>query len=473
MTLLPRHGSKNGGVRGMAPCPGRVGPGGAELLPGTALAILAGALLLAWPAFLNGYPLVFIDTVSYLAQTIVPEMPWDKAPAYGPFLHAFHWRMTLWGSLAAQVALLSWMLWLTQRGARGGVTPAAHLLLCAAMVALTSLPWFAATLMPDVLSGVAALAVFLLGCARPRLSRIEAVAVLLVGVFAVAAHLSHLIIAAAVVALVVVLERRVGSALRAAAAPALAILVLLGANLAGHGRAVLSPNGAIFLLARLQADGPAAATLRERCPDAGWYLCAFADRLPMDSDEFLWDPASPVSRDADGHPRFMGSVALVPEAQAIIAATLADRPFAVLRAMAGNALAQLALPQVGDTLPDTHLALSARRMVRDGFPPRELAAFDAGLQMRGLLPEVAAPFLRPHLPVLIAAVPLALLGLARGGREQRALVLAALVAIGANAAATGALSKPHHRYEARIIWLLPLAAMLALAPRRGRDPGLA
>jgi hypothetical protein len=434
-----------------------------------ALAILAAAALLVWPAFLNGYPLVFIDTVSYLAQTIVPEMPWDKAPAYGPFLHAFHWRVTLWAPLAAQGLLLSWLLWLTQRAVRGRVTPAAHLLLCAAMALLTALPWFTATLMPDVLSGVAALAVFLLGCARPRLSRAEAAALLLAGAFAVAAHLSHLVIAAALVGLVLLLERRARPVLRAAAVPGLAVLVLLGANLAGHGRAVLSPNGAIFLLARLQADGPAAATIRDHCPAAGWYLCAFTDRLPMDSDTFLWDPESPVSRDPQGNPRFMGSVALVPEAQAIVAATLAERPLAVMRAMAANAWAQLGLPLVGDTLPDTYLALSARRMVRDGFPPRELTAFDAGLQMRGALPGAAAPFLWPHLPVLLAAIPLALLGLLRGGREQRALVLAASIAIGANAFATGALSKPHHRYEARIVWLLPLAALLAALPLRGRD----
>jgi hypothetical protein len=465
------HGAKDGGVRGMPPCPGGEGPGGAAPLPGRAAAIVAGALLLGWPAFLNGYPLVFIDTVSYLAQTIVPEMPWDKAPAYGPFLHAFHWRVSLWGAWSAQALLLSWVLWLTQRAVRGRVGPVAHLVLCGAMAALTSLPWFAATLMPDVLSGVAALAVVLLGTARGRLSRAEAVALVTVGGFAVAAHLTHLVVAAAVVALVAVLERRRAAILWAAAVPVLAVAVLLAANFFGHGRAVLSPNGAIFLLARLQADGPAAATIRERCPAAGWYLCDFADRLPMDSDAFLWDPTSPVSRDAAGNARFMGSVALVPEARAIVAATLADRPLAVARAMVGNALAQLSMPLVGDTLSAAHLDLSARRMVQDGFPARELAAFDAGLQMRGLLPGAAAPSLLPHLPVLIAAIPLALLGLRRGGREQRALVLAAAVAIVANAAAAGALSKPHHRYEARIVWLLPLAAGLALAWRRDGSAG--
>jgi hypothetical protein len=41
------------------------------------------------------------------------------------------------------------------------------------------------------------------------------------------------------------------------------------------------------------------------------------------------------------------------------------------------------------------------------------------------------------------------------------------VALGivANAAIAGGLSKPHARYQARIVWLLPAAAVLLLLPR--------
>ena len=426
-----------------------------------ALAVLGGAVLLGWPALLNGYPLVFIDTVSYLEHTILGALPWDKAPAYGPALAASHWRVTLWGSLAAQLVLISWLLWLVQRGALGQARAGLHVGICAGMAALTALPWFASTLMPDVFAGVAALAIFLLGFCAHRLSRGERVAITALGAFAVAAHLSHLVVALALVAVVVVLRLRVAPSLRAAAVPALAVCVLLGVNLVDAGRATLSQNGSIFLLARLQADGPAVETLRTHCPDAGWYLCGFVDRLPMDSDTFLWSPDSPVSRDATGQPRFMGSVALVPEAGAILRATITERPVAVLRAMLSNALHQLIRVRVGDTLGNVHLDLSARRMIRDGFPPRELAAFDAGLQMRGGLLDAAAPFLWPHLPALGMALVLAVLAFPRAGPEQRALVLVALAAIVANAVATGALSAQHDRYGARIIWILPLAAVLA------------
>jgi hypothetical protein len=142
--------------------------------------------------------------------------------------------------------------------------------------------------------------------------------------------------------------------------------------------------------------------------------------------------------------------------------------------MLANTLRQLILVRVGDTLSDEHLALSARRGIADHFPPSELAAFDAGAQMRGELPGRAAPFLWAHVPVLLGALAaaLAMLWSAARRRDLRrgAVLLFALVALGANAAATGALSKPHHRYQARIVWLLPLAVGAALLrqprPRR-------
>lgn len=433
-------------------------------------AILAGAALLAWPALLNGYPLVFIDSVSYLGHTLFPEWPWDKTAAYGPFLHLFHWGWSLWPALAGQVLVLSHLLWLAQRGARGAASTSAHLLLCAGLAAFTSAPWFAATLMPDIFAGVAPLCLLLLGFARNRLARVEAIWLTLLGAFAVAAHLSHLPTAAAMVALVALVTRGLLAPLRAALPVALALGALVAANAWAFGRPTLSPHGAVFLLARLQADGPAAATIRANCPAAGWHLCAFTRRLPMDSDEFLWNANSPANRRADGTPIPMGGMRLAPEASEIIVRTLAERPAEVAVAMARNTVAQLGRAEVGETLANTHLAASARRAIAM-LPDAEHAAFDRAAQMRGDLPRLAAPFLVPHMPVLLASLPLAILALLlaawRGDRVRLGLVAGLLLALAVNAFATGALSGPVDRYQARIVWLLPLAAALGLAPRFG------
>jgi hypothetical protein len=429
-------------------------------------AILAGGLLLVWPAFLNAYPLVFIDTVSYLLHTTLPEVPWDKTQAYGPFLHLLHWRVSLWPPLLAQGLIASHLAWLAQRTARGAATPAMHLLVCAALALLTSAPWTFATLMPDAFTALAPLCLLLLGFAR--LSRIEAAWLTLLGALGIAAHLSHLPTALALVVLVALVARRPGPALRAATPLLLALGFLLASNLLAFGRATLSPHGAVFLLARLQDDGPAAATIRARCPEAGWHLCAFADRLPMDSDQFLWDETSPLNRNADGSLRRMGGVAGAAEAREIVAATLRDRPAEVALAMLRNTLRQVTLNSAGDTLGNDHLAPSARRGIAVAVPG-ELAAFDAGLQMRGDLPARAAPFLAPQVPVLLMALAAScwlLWRAVRAGERARAGLLAgALVALLANAAAAGALSRPHDRYQARIAWLLPLVVLVSLAPR--------
>ena len=91
------------------------------------VAIAAGAALLVWPAFVNGYPLMFSDTGAFLHQTLGPLMIWDKPWVYGPLLHLFHWRTTLWLPLAAQALVLSHLLWRSRwAGDAAGSRPPSH-----------------------------------------------------------------------------------------------------------------------------------------------------------------------------------------------------------------------------------------------------------------------------------------------------------------------------------------------------------
>jgi hypothetical protein len=411
---------------------------------------------------MNGYPIIFVDTAAYLLHTITGEAPWDKTAAYGPFLLLFHQGITLWLPLAAQGAILSWLLWLVQRVACGSVTAVRHLALAAGLAGLTSAPWVSAMLMPDFFTPVVVLCLYLLGFGEGRLARAETIAVAMIGAVAIPVHLSHLPSATVLVVAVLLARRPWRPALRAAVPLAAAVAFLLGANWHAFGRVTLSPHGAIFLLARLQEDGPAIMTLRARCPAAGWYFCDFIDRMPMDSDAFLWSPESPV--------RPMGSVRLVPEAGAIVAATLSDHPAAVARSALQNWGRQLVLVRVGDTLDNLDLDEFADKVLARGFPSRERAAFEAGAQMRGELEERATPFLRVHTTVLLASLPVLALAVVRLAQRRDwrrlGLVLCLVGGVTANALATGALSKPHLRYQARIVWLLPLGAVLSFWPRR-------
>ncbi|PZW45133.1 hypothetical protein C8P66_112150 [Humitalea rosea] len=438
------------------------------------LAVLLGGLFLLWPAALNGYPLVFTDTGGFLHQTLGPLMIWDKPWIYGPLLHLFHWRVTLWAPLLAQGVLVSWLLWLALR-ALGRASPLRHLGICAALAVLTTAPWSTALLMPDILVVAVVLPALLLGLGWEGLSRAERVGVFLAALLGTASHLSFLPLAAGLVVVVALLARwwpgaRASGALVRTALPLLgALALLLGTNRIGHGVWSVSPHGSTFLLARLIADGPAARTIAARCPEAGWYLCAWAGRLPADSDDFLWREYSPMNRDAAGHARFLGGALLSPEARIIVGETLAREPGAVLLAVLGNGLRQLGMVRAGDTLMATDLDIALRPRLLD--IPGDLATYDAGLQAQGRLPAVAEPFFWPYLPVLLLTLPLLGFGVAAawrlGDRRPACLAVIVLAALLGNALATGGLSKPHHRYQARIVWLLPFAALVAVLPRRG------
>lgn len=431
--------------------------------------------MLLWPALLNGYPLVFSDTASFLEQTVAAVPVWDKPVVYGPLLHAFHWRSTVWPAAAAQALLVSWLLWLTGRMLRGGAEGEvrAHLLLVAALCLGTAAPWFASFLMPDVLAPALVLAVALLGWGGPR--PVERAGLLLVAVVAAAAHLAHLPLFGALL-LVLAVFRRWRGLRDGAAAMLAAVLLVVATNAVFQGRVALSPYGAVFAVARLVADGPAARTVEARCPEAGWHLCRWAGgRLPKDSDEFLWSADGPAWAPRLDGASPGGPISFAPEAGIVLRETLAREPWGVLAAAAANTVRQLLAARTADILGPEHLPASVARSLALGFPAAEGERLVASLQFNGMLRRMAAPFLWPHVPLLLAGavvLPFAAWWARRAG-DSRLLGFLLCVAAGvlANAAVLGALSGPHDRYGARIAWLLPLAGLLAW--RRRGDTGAA
>ncbi len=473
-------------------------------------AVLTGAALLVWPALLNGYPILFSDTGGLLDMGLAGDMGWDKPWVYGPFLALTSLGLTLWGSVAVQGLLLSHLLWLSQ-AIVAPPRPGRHMAVCAVLAVGTAAPWFTSLLMPDIFTPLVVLCLFVLAFGAGRVGRGAQAWAGVVGTVAIASHLSHLIVAAAVVAVSGLLRWRLPW--RPALPLSAALLFLLGSNLIGNGVLAVSPYGSVFVLARLVGDGPGRAYVDAACPTAGWRICAWRGRLPSDSDEFLWHPNGPVW--ADG----FGPVRYAPEATKLVPAIIAAFPGRVLLAAAANTLRQAGLVRVGDALVALHLDVALLPRLELYFPSREAAAYRASLQAADKLGAVAAPFAPLHVALLLAgvagsfwivgrgslslrerigvrgsrlrsgelgtppasgstsdrtalALPLTP-ALSRREREEKqlaaylqGLAVLALTGLLANAAATGALSGPHDRYQARIAWLVVLPPLLAYAARR-------
>ena len=456
--------------------------------------IVLGGLFLLWPAFYNGYPLAYSDSHVFISQPVAGFMNWDKPFVYGPLILLFHGWQTLWLVVAAQALLVSHLVWLVivalmperklaaAPNAPKGLAATAvwciakrHLFVCVVLAAATTAPWFVSFLMPDIFAAITVLCIFLLGFST-RLGRYEFAWLALLGALAIAAHLSHLVIAAACLLGVLCLNVR---RLKIALVPLIcAIAILLGTNWYAFQKASISPHGSVFMLARLSGDGNTKEVLEKYCAQKNWYLCAWADRLPTDSDDFLWNGKGPVW----SHPG--GPIGLAPEASEIVSYVLRTRPWPVLLSGLNNMAGQLWMIQLGDTLHPDHLDVTVAKSVRQHFAPVELERLNGSRQMRDTLAADAVWFSRLNVLIFYCAVVFSLYVLfsawskrgtapAHTQRDADAhtklvvrFILILWIGVAANAFATGALSKPHHRYQARIAWLLVLPPLLTTFARR-------
>jgi hypothetical protein len=231
-----------------------------------------------------------------------------------------------------------------------------------------------------------------------------------------------------------------------------------------------SPIRPPFLTARLISEGPGFDLLKSKCPAAGFEACRFIDRMPRDSDTFLWslNPEdgvfSVVSHEVQRR--------LAEQDLAFALASLKHEPLAVILQSAESAVRQASLTQVGDVanLPPDAAAWDDHFATK--LPEPHSSEVRSSLYARGRMP-VAFVEITTLLSAVAAALFLATLAarsVGVGDSRRQIGIFAALILYGvaANAAVTGALSKPHHRYNTRVIWTLPLAALAVVGRAAGR-----
>ena len=434
--------------------------------------------MLCWPAVWNGYPIVFADTGTYLSQAVHLYAGWDRPVFYSLFMLPLHATITLWPVIVAQALITSWILWLVCRVLTPRITAAGFVGGIAALSVCTWLPWIVSELMPDLFTPLLVLAICLLAWAPERLSRPEAIALVALAAFMIASQQSSVPLACVLLPVLWFFRRRRGAivldeaprhglsvAIRrgvfVCAPLAVAIAALCSANLAAHGRFALAPFGKVFLLARVIYDGPGMAVLRRDCPAAEWRLCPFIDSFPSSSDEFLWQPDSPLNR--AGGPKVVSQ-----DAADIIATALLSDPAGEIRAVVANLVEQLGRFASGDGLNPWPVQVSP--WIERDFPASERATYAAARQQAGSL-SVPSLLAGLHRVVAIGGVvacalllPIALVR----RRPSAGFLLIVLVALPVGAAITGGLSAPHDRYQSRLMWLPPFIAAVSLPTLRRR-----
>jgi hypothetical protein len=414
-------------------------------------------LLLLWPALENGYPLVFSDSGTYISQIIERHLGWDRPPFYSLFLFLFDWGLSPWSAIAVQASIVGFVLALFLRSQCSDLVPG--WVFCAVLGFGTALPFVTSEIMPDVFAPLSVMILFLI-IEENAVGRCEFVALVAIETAILSFHVTILpIMGAGFLACLLAAPRLAARRLGVVCGMVLsASAALMAVNLLAYRKPELAPFSPTFYLARLIEDGPARDVLARECPHRSWALCRSLPALPRTADDFLWRPGSPLYR--DGGPR-----RLIGDTSAIILATIAAEPGAVLRDGLSDAARQFVSFRTGDGLdawPDTAGATISR-----DFAPASAASYLRSRQAHGMLaPPVWLVML--HELVGTAALLVASAGVVLRGIPAARLCLMAIAASAANACLTGIFSGPHDRYQSRMIWLVVAAALTAIGPLQHR-----
>jgi putative flippase GtrA len=489
--------------------------------------VLAAAVLFMAVAFLNGRPTVFYDSESYnlsgrnfidvvehwpdamrfhghgLADIeaspvktdtqMDPAMMGARSFTYGFALHALHRIGTIWLLAFLQCLAAAWVLYLLWRSAAPRAPRWGYLAFAAALTAGTSLSFYTTFAMPDVFAGIVAAGVVVMLVYPDRLKRPERIGLWLLLALGMAFHGSHVLTTGALTIVGAMLVRISGVDWYAAARRTLplfaAAIAAFSVNLAYakvfEARTGWELHRPPFLMARLLADGPGKRYLQHACAQGATYVaCRFKDQPMADSNDVLWSNAKDtgVFNLAD----FKSRMRMQSEETRFAIGTVLYDPIGQAGASLKNWGEQLISFEVDDPLRDPGVFLSAPYWSTTSL--KELVPNVKQCKPYG--PGCKPPFNEGALAVWHWIVALGALGFlvwrvsrqdvraavratpARpSDRETRAVLVAGallLTAVIVNAAVCGVLSGPFPRYQARIAWLLPVAAGLvgfALAPQ--------
>lgn len=424
------------------------------------LAWLLTLLAVIWPALWNGFPIVFPDTGGYLARPFEATLLMGRSAIYGAFL-VFGAKHDFWPNIIVQGVLVTWPVLLTLRLEGLGGRPWLAIAILIGLCVLTSLPWFAAQLMPDIMVPIFVLDVALLAFHADGLSRKEAAILVVVVTAAIASHMSILALALGIVAFLAI-ARVVGvriklpqpALLLPVAAIAGGVVLAPLSNFAITGRLAFTPGGFNFVFSRLVQDGIVDRYLADRCPSPAIGLCAYQGEMPQTADDWLWALDSPIYK-------LGGLEPFEPEARRIVLESLALYPAMHLKAAIVSAAKQFAAIATGDGLTPWSWYT---RLTFERYAPSALNSYISGRQALSPFDFGWINFI--HVPIqalAIAALPMIIL--ARPNEQIAALAAFVLAALVGNAVICGVLSNPHDRYQSRLVWLAPLIVAIGLSQR--------
>jgi hypothetical protein len=439
-------------------------------LPDIALIILGG-IALCWIAFKNRYPIVYPDTGTYLYSGWDKYVPTDRPIGYGLFVKATSLRESLWFTILFQGIMTSYAIWLFIRSfvsriaIRKFVFVTSVGLLCFA----TGLPIKTGIIVPDIFTPVGLLFAAVLLLRTQEISRLHIVIAVVGVVTACCVHHSNVYILILLLVFTALMKWRKRASFNLVAwrriifCAALIPVWWLTAGLINYtysDKFFVSRNGDIFLAGHFIHDGTMRKFLCSECEKNPHYImCEYKDSLA--GLDFLWDyNRSPLYK-YGGWDNSKGVFGVICKD---IITTPKMWPWLVHRALGQSAEQFFSFqlngwfesPRCDEWSPATTgvKKFYANEFNQYGYTEQYGSALlyeDQNRRQNWLL------FFS------VAAIILFLFGYKKEFPRIVQLIIFMLFAMYCNALICGAISIINPRYQSRVVWLLPLLAIVVLA----------
>lgn len=426
----------------------------------TSITISLGAFVLLLSAYLNGFPIVYSDTSTYLASGFELETPFDRPITYGLFL----WLSSLggvsmWFVIFMQGLIVSFLLFNLLKISLSNTNhiQLIHLGTIGFLSFLSSVSWTTSQLIADIFTPIALLSLVLLTVGE--FSKWKQGLLYFLFLLATAMHMSHITLNLLLIAAIFLL-RYVNILGTKNAIKVTPLLVCVGLSL----MSILTMGSAIskskhgFLMGALVEHGIAKQYLDEHCPDADYTFCAYKDSLPDKGWIFLWNEDSPFYK-------MGGWKGTKEEFNQIIFNTLTEPTYLLLHVQESlKATAdQLTKFELGD---GNGVFLSGTLLYErvDLYFHHERPTYESSLQNTKKLTFLGWYNTLTYAIVLISILGLALV-LAQASRlNKRTLSVIWIIILGVatNAWACGTLANAIDRLGSKVIWLIPLLAVIGL-----------
>ncbi|WP_170347014.1 hypothetical protein [Ruegeria atlantica] len=473
---------------------------------GAFLLLVAALLVCLSVLMINGGPLYYFDTGSYIRQgnvALSSFLPPTADSVAAGVTHAADEDNTATGSRSliyglimaalvrvdalsvlpvlhlAATLLAVWMLARTAGRSPGG-TPNTIMMTAVPLLvaASTSLPFYVAYMMPDIFAPVLLIVIASLTAFGRMMQTWELFLVSSLALFSALLHPSHLAVAALMIPFVA-LAALWGKRPRRWRATILMMMVLALAlaerkafqvtvEIATNKEVVYTPH----ITARLIVDGPGMDYLDEVCPNAEVPTCALHEALSWSDDPYRLTPSHIIFERSPN----LGSFRLMsPEDQKRVAlsqrefakAVFLSRPLSTSLALARNGYQQVLRYSIAMTIPTAVELENARWLARMEDLRPDMFQGGSLSRDRGWI-ETADIVHGAIYAVSFAFIVFVLLRPGRVSRDMKLFALFILIGIAVNALVCGGVSQPADRYGARVMWLLPFtAAFLFLVQRPG------